>query len=66
MTRIEFSGIHDIVVSSHDGKTVISFRDIRWSDVDIVLKNTDIEFLTSVLNEALGKERDTEDAQKDA
>lgn len=51
MTTIEFRHIHDIVIREKDGKKIISIRDCRISDVDIVLSDTDAEFLRTVLNE---------------
>ncbi len=51
LTTIEFRYIHDIVINEKDGKKIISVRDVRGSDVDIVLSETDAEFLRTVLNE---------------
>jgi hypothetical protein len=39
------------VIREKDGKKIISIRDCRISDVDIVLSDTDAEFLRTVLNE---------------
>lgn len=51
MTRIEFRGIHDIIVNIKDSIETISIRDNRGSDVDLVFTEGDADFLRTVLNE---------------
>ena len=55
MTRIEFKHIHDIIVNTKENKTMISIRDIRGSDVDIILSEADANFLKTTLNERSNK-----------
>lgn len=63
MTTIEFRHIHDILVTESMRRErkckTISIRDIRGSDVDIVMTETDADFLRTVLNERF--ERGTKD-----
>jgi hypothetical protein len=58
VTKVEFSSIHDIIVNNRDEKAIITIRDSRGSDVDIIMKKSDEDFLATVLNEHLGKEKE--------
>lgn len=59
MAMIVFTNVHDIIVDNKkESGTVISIRDYRGSDVDLIFTKSDADFLATVLNEKLGKDRE--------
>ena len=53
MITIVIENIHDIIITTSQVETTISFRDRRGSDADIEMSRLDAEFLLQQLWETL-------------